>query len=307
MNEYFKDPSIILKALGRRQLLNWVPEKKYDELLYKLHEGKKLDLDNPKLLNEKLQWLKIYDHNPLYTELVDKYRVKDYISKKIGEEFIIPTLGIWNNARDIDFNQLPDSFVLKTNHDSHSLVICKDKKNINFNKVISALNKSLKRNGYWYGREWPYKNVQPLIMAERFIQNKDGSPLVDYKFYCYGGKPIYFMVSYGEAEHHVRNHKFDLELNSIDYLFKKEPTVRQEEIILPDNIDQMIYIARQLCEGFQHIRVDLYNVDGKIYFGELTFYSSAGFINIYSKEYSNYLSSLIDIDAIKKDDKTYKH
>lgn len=299
MNEYLKDFSIVLKALGRRNLLNWMSDKLYVKLLYRFHEGRSLNLENPKLLNEKLQWLKLYDHNPLYTELVDKYKVKKVISKIIGEEYIIPTLGVWDKAEDIDFHKLPNSFVLKTNHDSHSLFLCKDKSLCDIDRVIKKLNKALKRNGFWYGREWPYKNVNPKIIAEPYIENDDGTSLIDYKFYCYGGKPIYFMCSYGEAEHNVINHKFDMSLKSIDHLFKEKPAIEASDIHIPENIGQMIEIVKKLCKDFQHIRVDLYNVDGKIYFGEMTFYSSAGFMNIYSKQFSDYLASLIDIKRIQ--------
>lgn len=300
MNEYLKDPSIVLKALGSRQLLNWMPDEMFIKLLYRFHEGKKINLDNPTLLNEKLQWLKLYDHNPKYTMMVDKYKVKEYVRELIGEEYIIPTLGVWDNAKKIEFGKLPNQFVLKTNHDSHSLVICKNKEDFDYKSAIKKLNKSLKRNGFWYGREWPYKNVEPLVLAEQFIQNRDGSSLVDYKFYCYGGKPIYFMCSYGEAEHNAKNHKFDMNLKSIDHLFKKKPAIDEKDVTIPDNIDQMISIVEKLCKGYQHIRIDLYNVDGHIYFGEMTFYSSAGLINIYSQDYSNYLASLIDIHAVEK-------
>ena len=298
ISEYFKDPSIVMRALGRRGLLCWMSDETFVKMMFRFHEGRRIDLNDPKSLNEKLQWLKLYDRDPKYTEMVDKYRVKDYIKKTIGEEYVIKTLGVWENANDIDFGALPNRFVLKTNHDSHSIIICKDKKEFDERTARKALNRSLKNNGYWYGREWPYKNVKPCILAEEYLQNTDGTPLIDYKFYCYGGQPIYFMVSYGEAEHNVRNHKFDMQCNSIDHLFKKTPAIKAEDAFIPSNISEMINIVKELCGHNEHIRIDLYNIDGKIYFGEITYYSSAGFMNICSQEYSDYLASLIHIPPV---------
>lgn len=296
--DYWRNPSYVMSALSERNLLNWMSDECFVKLRYKLREGTRINLDNPTRLNEKLQWLMLHDRKSFYTTLVDKYEVKDYIAKRIGPQYLVPTLGIWDNAEDIDFDTLPNRFVLKTNHDSHSIIICKEKSALDKTSVLKAMNKALKRNGYWYAREWPYKNVAPKVLAEEYVENADATPLVDYKFYCYGGKPVYFMYSLGEASHHVKNHKFDMQLNSIDHLFKEKPAIAAKDITLPENIGEMIAIVEELCKGFQHIRVDLYNVDGKIFFGELTFYSSGGYMNIANKEYSDYLASLIDLSKV---------
>lgn len=300
MISYIKDPSIILKALGARGFLNWVPDEIYIKILYFLHEKRILNLDNPILLNEKLQWLKLYDRNVLYTDLVDKIKVKDVVSRLIGEEYIIPTLDVYDSPEKINFEKLPSSFILKTNHNSHCLVICKNKASLDKNQTFKILGRGLKSNGFLYAREWPYKNVKPKILAEKLISNQDNSPLVDYKFYCYGGKPIYFMYSIGEAENNVRNHKFNMNMESIDYLFKKTPTLNINDIILPSNFSEMKEIVEILCRDMQHVRIDLYNVDGHVYFGEITFYSSGGFLKIDSDEYSRYLSSLIDLKKVER-------
>lgn len=205
---------------------------------------------------------------------------------------------MWNKAEDIEWDKLPNQFVLKCTHDSHSVIICKDKKNINRKEVCKFLNSCMKHNLFWLAREWPYKNVKPRIMAEKLISSCDGTELVDYKFYCYGGKPQYFMYSVGEASHEAHNHKFNMQLESIDHLFKKTPDIPLENIKLPANIDEMIDVANKLAIGKPHVRIDLYNVDGKIYFGEETFFSGAGFINMVSKEYSDYLASLIELEGI---------
>ena len=266
-------------------------------------EGKKLNLESPTLLNEKLQWLKLYDHNIKYTYLADKYEVKNIIGKEIGYNYIIPTIKLYNNVEEINLEELPEKFVLKCTHNScNKLCVCKSKKDFDLKKAKKDLNKQLKQNYFYNNREWPYKNIKPRIIAEEYISNKDSSPLVDYKFYCFGGKPIYFMVSYGEAEHNVRNHKFNMELDSIDYLFKKKPAIPQNEIIIPSNFLEMKTIVEKLCKGYEHVRIDLYNVDGKIYFGECTFYTGAGYINLESKDFANYLASLIDIRKVRNDD-----
>ena len=277
-----------------------IPDKLYLSLVYKTKTGYKINWQNPNTLNEKLQWLKLYDRRPEYTIYVDKYKVRDYIAKTIGDEFLIPLLGVWNNPDEIDFNKLPNQFVLKCNHDSGKLCICKDKSSFDFKAAKVKLRNSIKKDYYIKNREWPYKNVPRKIIAEKMITNKDGSPLVDYKFYCYGGKPRYFMYSLGEADHKVRNHKFDMNLNSIDHLFKNKPTIDKESIVLPNNIKKMIEIVEKLCIGFPHIRIDLYNIDEQIYFGEMTLFSGSGFINIESYEFSQKMADLIDISRINK-------
>lgn len=294
-----KNKNIITYFAMNSHIFDWVPDKIYLQTIYYLLEGEKLDLNNPCKLNEKLQWLKLYNRNPLYTTLVDKYLVKQYVAKRIGEDYIIPTLGVWEHFDDIDFDLLPNQFVLKCTHDSGSLIICKDKNNFDKKSAKAKIERCLKRNYYWTAREWPYKNVHPRVIAEPYLKDSNSTELTDYKFYCYGEKPRYFMVSFGEAEHNVRNHKFDMTLHSIDYLFKKKKSVDENDITLPTNIDKMISIVEALSVGFQHIRIDLYNIQGKIYFGEMTFSSGGGFINIDSDKLSSELAGYIDLSKCK--------
>lgn len=270
--------------------LSFIPDKIYLSLIYFLKTKKILHWNNPVLLNEKLQWLKVYDRKPLYTQLVDKYEVKKYVSEIIGNEHIIPTLGIWENAEDISWDTLPEKFVLKCTHDSHSVVICDKSKGIEKEKIQNFLNECLNRNLFWLAREWPYKNVSPRIIAEEFLETQNGEELIDYKFYCYGGEPKYFMYSLGEATHNPKNHKFDMNKESIDYYFKKEPSIPLNKVKLPANIDEMIEIVNKIKLDCPHVRIDLFDINGKIYFGEYTFFSGAGFINMISKEYSQILA-----------------
>ena len=169
-----KNPYKIFQSLGYHNLLNWIPDDKYLKLIWKGEFGTKLNLDNPQTFNEKLQWLKLYNRRPEYTQMVDKYRVRDYIKEKIGEEYLIPLLGVWNKAEDIDFDALPDQFVLKCNHDSGSIIICKDKSVFDKNMAIQQLNKHLRIGTYWPLREWPYKNVKPCIIAEKYMEDETG-------------------------------------------------------------------------------------------------------------------------------------
>lgn len=279
---------------------HFIPDKLYLKLKFRLREGYWMDFENPHTLNEKLQWLKLHNRQDKYTLYSDKYEVKKYIREVLGEGYVIPTIGIWDNPEEIDFSKLPEKFVLKPTHNSSvGRCICTDKSKLDIRKAISVLKKALAQNYYYVWREWPYKNIKPRIIGEEFVQNADGSPIVDYKFYCFGGSPQYFMYSVGEAHHCVRNCKFDMKGNNIDYLFKKQRTLSDDEISLPKNLDEMVAIVEKLCVGYPHIRIDLYNVDGHIYFGEMTFYTGDGFINIENNEFSQKLADLIDITPYK--------
>lgn len=302
LKKFINNPSGYIVYLNQHEnykMAPRIPDWIYIKAWYKNRTGQKLHIVRPKELNEKMQWLKIHDRNPEFSSMADKAIAKEYLKKMIGDQYIIPTLGVWDSFDDIDFNKLPNEFVLKCTHDSGSIVICRDKPTFDMEAAKAKLNDRLSRNYFWGKREWPYKNVKPRIIGEPLLKNKDGSPLVDYKFYCYGGKPRYFMYSLGEAEHNVRNHKFDMDLNSIDYKFKVKPAISVDEIHLPSNIREMIKLVEKLCKGIQHIRVDLYNIDGKIYAGELTFFSGAGILNICSKEYSDELASYITLKQSK--------
>lgn len=261
---------------------------------YKQMTGKRISLRNPQSLNEKMQWLKLYNRNPLFHTMSDKYAVKKYVADRIGEEYVVPLIGVWNSFSEIDFDKLPDKFVLKCTHDSGGYYICRDKSKIDYNKLNEYFTKRLSVDFSKWFREWPYSGIQPRIIAEQYLENDDGSPIVDYKFYCYGGKLRYFMYSVGETQHSGTNHKFDMQKNSIDHLFKETTNLAIENVTFPENIDKMIEIAGILCDGMKHVRIDLYNINGHILFGEYTFFSNGGYINIYSKEFSDELASYID-------------
>ena len=294
----------IISYMLRQKIANVLSDKCYLKLRYKISYGKKLNLDNPTNYNEKLQWLKLYDRRKIYTDMVDKYEVKKIISEKIGNEYVIPTLGIYDKFDDINFEKLPNQFVIKCTHDSGGMIICRNKNKLDIKKARKKINKSMKKNYYFYGREWPYKNVKPRIIIEQYItpskdeenkekfsstekiQNKIG--LLDYKFLCFDGEvKLLFMdigvigKGTGHAEEYYRN-IYDKEFNLLPFIETRENY--KEKIEKPKNFDKMIEIAQKISEGIPHLRVDLYNIDGKIYFGETTFFHGSGLSNYFKPE-----------------------
>lgn len=240
-----------------------------------------MDLESPKTFCEKLQWLKLYDRNPKYTTMVDKYEVKKYVAEIIGEEYIIPTLGVWDKPQDIDWNSLPNQFVLKTTHGGggNGVIICKDKELLDKRAIIKQLESSLDKDLYNEFREWPYKNVPKRIIAEKYLApEKSPTPndLPDYKFFCFHGKVKFFKVDFGRFVEHHANY-YDTDGNLLPFgekSFEPDPTYPIE---LPNNLRDMIALAEKLSKNEPFLRVDFYNINGKIFFGELTFYPASGF------------------------------
>lgn len=252
-----------------------VTDKLFIQCSYKWKMRKKLNLENPKSFNEKIQWLKLYDRNPIYTNLVDKYEVRKYIAKEIGEEYLIPLIGVWDKFDEIDFTKLPQQFVLKCTHDSGGIVICKNKDNFDIKAAKKKLNKSLKRNYYYYSREWQYKNVKPRIICEKYMVDETGTGLKDYKIFCFSGIPKIIQVDYNRFIDHKRN-IYDVEWNYIPASIQY-PTDSNIEIKKPKNLETMLKLAKVLSRNHPHIRIDLYSVSEKIYFGEITFHHGSGY------------------------------
>ena len=253
-----------------------MPDDAYLKRYYKARTGRELDLDNPKTFNEKLQWLKIHDRNPLYTKLVDKYEVKQYVSNRIGSDHIIPTYGVWERFEDIDFKALPDQFVLKTTHDSGGVVICKGKDHFDLDKARKKLNRSLRRNFYYKTREWPYKSVQPRILAEKFMVDESGIELKDYKVLCFNGEPKLIELHQGRfTEIHYQDF-YDIDWNKTTICNIHEqphPDIAPKPICL----DDMLECSRILSADIPHVRVDWYVINESLYFGEMTFFDASGF------------------------------
>jgi len=256
------------------------PDKMYIRACYRYNIGKSLDLKNPKTFCEKLQWLKLYDRRLEYTTMVDKYAVKKYVADIIGEQYIIPTLGVWNTFDEIDFDTLPDKFVLKCTHDSGGLVICTDKSKLDREKAKEKISKGLRTDFYQKGREWPYKNVPRRIIAEKYMAPvKSAAPkdLPDYKFFCFNGEPVYCQVIRDRRDHETIDF-YDMEWNHQEF-YGLNPVARNglTPVARPVHLDRMIEACRKLAKDIPFVRVDLYVVDDNEYFGELTFYPASGF------------------------------
>ena len=273
--KFFKDPAIRFGYLGKLGLWNTMPDKEYLEKLFKLRMGYELDLENPKTFNEKMQWLKLYDRRPEYTTIVDKCAVKKWVADRIGEEYIIPTLGEWDSPDEIDFDSLPDQFVLKCNHNSGlGMCICKDKSKLDIAKVKNDLRKGLKENYYLSGREWPYKNVPRKILAEAYLTDEPETELKDYKAFNFDRQPKLIQIDSGRFTERKRN------LYSTDWQYIEEairyPTDPNRKINDPKRLDKMLELAHKLSAGYPHICMDFYSIDDKILFGELTLYHGSG-------------------------------
>lgn len=261
-----------------RRLSRIIPDKPYICLQYFYHFHKFPNLKNPQTFNEKLQWLKLYDRKPEYTKMVDKVEAKKYVASLIGDEYIIPTLGVWERAEDIDFDSLPNQFVLKWNHDSGSIVICRDKSTFDKEAAIKKLSGGEKRNGFWYGREWPYKNVKPLVFAEQYMEDKETKELRDYKVFCFNGvAKTLFIATDRQTEGKLTTHDFyTVDFEHLPIRKGIHPNV-PERIKQPKCLRKMLDISELVSKNIPHLRVDFYEVDGKIYFGELTFADGSGY------------------------------
>ncbi len=270
-----------------------IPDKLHLKCLFRKYMGIKLDLSNPITFSEKLQWLKLYDRNPDYTVMADKAAVKDYITKKLGEEFIIPTIGIYDSVDEIPFDELPEKFVIKCTHDSGSIFICDKKAGIDIESIKTDLSKALGRNHFWHSREWVYKNIKPRIIIEEFIQDENGNVPVDYKFFCFNGKMEIFKIDYDRFGNHISNyHSKSLEyMNFYEVKFLSDPDIKPA---LPVKFSEMVSVAERLSEGIRFLRVDLYFVNNRIYFGELTFYPHSGLMP-YTNDGDIILGNLLDL------------
>lgn len=266
----------------------------YIKILFFIYLGKKINLKNPKTVQEKLQWLKLNDHNPSYINLVDKIKVKEYVSNIIGKQYIIPTIKIYNDASEINYDELPEKFIIKCNHNSGCYYICNNKKFINPDFIKEKFNRALKRNYYYVFREFPYKNVKPQILIEKFIEDNNNSEIADYKFYCFEGEPKYLVVIQNRKNKNKSYDYFDLDWNHLEFCDVGEKNAK-EIPLKPKKFDEMISIVKKLSKGLKHVRIDLYYVKDHIYFGEITFYDASGFNKYYPKQYNKILGDYINL------------
>lgn len=289
-SSYWRKRYVLATPIGKR-----LPDNIYLKLMYKVMTGQKLDLNNPKTFNEKLQWLKLYDRNPLYTTLVDKFAVREYIKDKIGEEYLIPLLGgPWKSVDEIPFDTLPNQFVLKTTHDSGGVVICKNKAEFNIQAAKEKLNKSLKHNFYYGGREWPYKNVPPQIIAEKYMVDESGEELKDYKLMCFNSKvKASFVCSDRFSKDGLKVTFYDSDWKRLP--FERHYPASKVDIDKPKSYEEMVHIAEKLSENMKFVRMDFYEINGKVYFGEFTFYPGSGFEEFNPPEWDEELGKWIEL------------
>ena len=281
-----------------KKMMRILPDWAYISLKYHHHFKRFPDLKSPKTYNEKLQWLKLHDRKPEYCKMVDKYEAKKYVADKIGEEYIVPTYGVWERFEDIDFDSLPEQFVLKCTHDCGGLVIVRDKKSLDIEAARKKIEGSLKQNYFWEGREWPYKSVKPRIIAEQYLEDTETQELRDYKFFTFGGEMKLLFIAtdrFGTEET-----KFDF----FDKDFQHQPFTNGHPNAKhmpqkPQNFELMKELAEKLSEGIPQLRVDFYEVDGKVYFGELTFYHWSGIVPFDPPEWDRTLGEWIPLPEKK--------
>ncbi|MFD2131650.1 ATP-grasp fold amidoligase family protein [Pseudogracilibacillus auburnensis] len=288
-------PKGLIYALGDKRVFNWLPDKYYLKLLYWGETGKKLNLVNPQTYNEKLQWLKLYNRKPEYTKYVDKYAVRSYIAEIIGDEYLIPLIGVYNSIDEIDWNSLPEKFVLKCTHGSSANIICTNKKELNIKDVKGKLNKWMKKNWYWFGREWPYKQVRPRIICEKFIEQNDGDELRDYRFFCFNGEPKFITVDFSITnKKKTRRNLYDLEWNLMDeeISYPKELGIKVKK---PEKLCEMINLSKKLSANIPHLRVDFYYIKEKIIFGEMTFFHQSGMGQIRPTKFDNQIGEWLKL------------
>lgn len=285
LRKMLSDSDYRFMVLANRGLKRHLSSEKFLSRVYQIRTGRELNLENPVTYTEKLQWLKLYDHRPQYTTMVDKYAVKQYVAERIGAQYVIPLLGVWDNANDIDFAALPNQFVLKTTHDSGALVICKDKKTLDIKEAKKRLNHFLKRRYYDCNREWPYKNVTPRIIAEAYMEDSRYKELRDYKFFTFGGVPkvLYIAQGRGKGEPTVADF-FDMDFNHLPFTIDHDTAEIPPE--KPECFEEMKRLAAVLSQGTPQLRVDFYEVDGKVYFGEMTFFHCSGMEQFHPEEWN---------------------
>lgn len=303
LKKAFKRPRYLAKYLYTHLLpTRLFSDRSYLKKMFYFNMGRKPELDDPKTFNEKLQWLKLNDRKDEYTMMVDKYRVREYVAATIGEEYLIPLLGVWDDPDEIDFDRLPDRFVLKCNHNSgRGLYICRDKSRLDRKKAKKNLKKGLKENFYYAGREWPYKNVSRKVIAEQYMTDTpDSDFLTDYKFFCFHGKADCVMLCLDRASGDTKFYFFDRAWNLCRYNLRGKAAPEGFTVPKPAVMDRMFEIAERLSHGLTFARIDLYCSDGKIYFGEITFFPDSGFDKNLLPETDLAFGEKIKLDAVRR-------
>lgn len=298
-----KGLNMIRKAyLGILKKFKFLPPERFVQIYYEYYFGMKLDLKNPKSFNQKIQWLKVYYQPKILNRLVDKFEVRSYVKDKIGAEFLNHLILVTDDIQTIDFKSLPQSFVIKATHGCNFNLLVRDKSDLNIFKTRLLLKKWLSKNQYYRGGlEWAYRDIPPRIIIEDYLEEENRASLCDYKFYCFDGQPKYIQLDIGRGYHHQRSvYNSNWELQS----FNKGKFTNCNDIMQkPENLSEMLVVASKLADKFPFVRVDLYNLSGRIVFGEMTFYPGDGRQNVNPCEYDDYLGSLIKLPKIPENDR----
>jgi hypothetical protein len=292
--KYLFNPKKLILPLGARGFLNWLSDRKYLEIAYWARTGKKLNLENPTTYNEKLQWLKLYDRNPEYTIYADKYAVRQFIKDTIGGEYLIPLLGVYNGVEEIKWDKLPNQFVLKCSHASGANIICSNKTKLNIDASKKKLKRWMKKNWFWFGREWCYKNIKPRIICEKYMVDESGKELKDYKIFCFNGEPRIVQVGYDRFIKGYKKNLYDTDWSYIP-VSHNYPTNPNYKIDKPKKLNYMLKLAQVVSSEHPFVRIDFYSIETGIYFGEITFYPASGFGKFTPESYDKLLGSWINL------------
>jgi hypothetical protein len=283
--------------------MRFLPPKFYAKVHYEYFSGKKLNLDNPVDFNAKIEWYKVYFRPKILNTLVDKYAVRSYVKDKIGEQYLNELYAVYDDPEKIDFDALPNKFVIKANHTNGHNIIVSNKAQLNQKKVINKFKKWLTKNQYYRrGQEWAYKDVEPKIVIEKFLKEDGKSTLADYKFYCFNGEPKFIDVHLDREEDHKQG-CFDLEFNRLPFGKSKTYKSISTELEKPTNLNEMVELSRKLSENLPFVRVDFYSVNGKSVFGELTFYPSDARKQFYPEEYNKIIGDYFKLPPLKNGNK----
>ncbi len=296
---FMKHPEYLITSPAAKGYLDWVPDELYLKILFRVILKEKCNLKNPVSYNEKMQWLKLNDRKPEYSRMVDKYEVRSFIAETVGDEYLIPCYGVYESFDEIDFSQLPEQFVLKCTHDSGSVVICKDKKNFDIENARAVLTKAMKKRYFSTYREWPYKNVQPRIIIEKYISVEGQEDLIDYKIMCFNGiaKLVEIHADRFTGGRHSQTF-YDMDWNKLDIAQDKFMPA-EKPLERPANLDKIVELSEKIAKNMYHARVDWYLLEDKIYFGEITFFNSSGLVPYCDKKDDLFMGSLLDLNLRK--------
>lgn len=282
------------------KLMDFIPDEYMIKLQYRIATGRKLNLKKPVRFTEKLQWYKLYYRDPLMTKCADKYEVRDYVILKGHGDILVPLYGVYDNPEEIDFDKLPSKFVLKTTNGSHTNIFCEDKSKLDITYVKKTLNNWIKKRTVKAGREWAYYNIKPRIICEKYLDKNENNDLIDYKFFCFNGEPYcLYVIIERYLKDGIKLGIYDTNFHKLIYSRSDIPRFTKN-VKKPKNFDKMLEIARDLSKDFPHVRVDLYNINGNIFFGELTFYDGSGYKGFEPDEFDFILGEQFKLPKTKK-------